>query len=180
MRSRQKVIDAALELVDEGGFAAASIAAVASRAGVSRQTIYSIFGSREDMVSQAVISVTMAATEEMRSGVDTAECPTEYLVEFIVAGRAVLHRHPVLATLLRGESHNPLFDSGMLDRARPVAREMLSPMADRFPQLAPRIDDIVEMAVLLGLSVILFDDPTGRSDEELRTFLTRWLGPSLG
>ncbi|MGU3290848.1 TetR/AcrR family transcriptional regulator [Williamsia sp. M5A3_1d] len=180
MRSRQKVIDAALELVAEGGFAAASIAAVASRAGVSRQTIYSIFGSREDMVSQAVISVTMEAADEIRSGVESADGPTDYLVEFIIVGRAVVHRHPVLTTLLRGEALNPLFDTGMLARARPVGREMLAPMGVRFPEIASRIDDIVEMAVLLGLSVILFDDPTARSDDELRTFLTRWIEPSLG
>ncbi|MGJ0119014.1 TetR/AcrR family transcriptional regulator [Williamsia sp. MIQD14] len=179
MRSRQKVIDATLDLVAEGGFAAASIAAVASRAGVSRQTVYSIFGSREDMVSQAVISVTMEATDEIRSGVDAAEGPAEYLVEFVIAGRAVLHRHPVLATLLRGEALNPLFDTGMLSRARPVAREMLAPMAVRFPQIESRMDDIVEMALLIGLSVILFDDPADRPDDELRAFLTRWIAPSL-
>ena len=50
MRSRQKVLNATLRLIEDGGFEGVNVAAVASAAGVSRQTVYSIFAGPEDAV----------------------------------------------------------------------------------------------------------------------------------
>ena len=60
MRSRGKIIDATLDLIRTSGFAGITIAAVAEAAGVSRQTVYSIFGTREDLVSQSIAHLTLS------------------------------------------------------------------------------------------------------------------------
>ncbi|MBM4481622.1 TetR family transcriptional regulator [Rhodococcus hoagii] len=54
MRSRKKILDATLGLIGSAGFEGVNIAAVAAAAGVTRQTVYSIFGTREDLVSHAI------------------------------------------------------------------------------------------------------------------------------
>ena len=54
MRSRDSILDATRAVIGRAGFGGVTIAAVAKQAEVSRQTVYSIFGSREDLVSQAV------------------------------------------------------------------------------------------------------------------------------
>jgi hypothetical protein len=41
------------------------------------------------------------------------------------------------------------------------------------------LDEIVEITVRLGLSVIVFDSDAVRTDESLREFLGRWLEPAL-
>ncbi|MBA4024427.1 MAG: TetR family transcriptional regulator [Gordonia sp.] len=179
MRSRQKILDATLGLIGSGGFEAVNIAAVASAAGVSRQTVYSIFGSREDLVSQAVAGVALEILSAIRSRMESIESPVEYIVELIVSGRALVRDDQLLATLLTAGEGNPVFDTGMMTRARPIAHELLSPLAARNAAVQANLDDIVEIALRLGLSVVLFDDESVHSDDDLRQFLTRWLGPAL-
>lgn len=179
MRSRQKVLDATLELIGGGGFEGLTIASVASAAGVTRQTIYAIFGSREDLVSQAVAGhMTEIATGIQRT-LTATDSACEYVVEFIVECRRAVRRDPVLVALLRSEASNPLFDSGAVSRAKEVARGMLEPMLELYPDAAPSFGDLVEISVHLGLSVVCFDDDDLRTDDQLRAFLTRWIGPAF-
>ncbi|PYE17526.1 TetR family transcriptional regulator [Williamsia limnetica] len=179
MRSRQKILDATLGLIGNGGFEAVNIAAVASAAGVSRQTVYSIFGSREDLVSQAIAGVALDVLSAIRSKMESIESPVEYIVELIVNGRAFVRDDRLLATLWTAGEGNPLFDTGMMTRARPIAHELLSPLAERNAAVKEDLDEIVEISLRLGLSVVLFDDEAIHSDDDLRAFLTRWLGPAL-
>ena len=179
MRSRQKVLDATVEIIESEGFDAVSIAAVASRAGVSRQTIYSIFGTREDLVSQAVVGLALTALGDITLRLEATTTPFDYIVELLVAGRGAVRAHPVLATLLDPGRSNPFFDDGMMDRAKPVARQILEPMAARHPEIASEVDDLVDIVLRLGVSVILFDDETVHTDAALRRFLIRWLLPAM-
>lgn len=179
MRSRTKILEATLGLIADVGFEGVTIAGAAQAAGVSRQTVYSIFGTREELVSQAISGQVLAAYAEMTARLERIEDPGEYVVETIILGRTVVREHPVLAVLLRGGGENPVFDSGMVDRAKPIGRQLLAPLVRRHPGLEPHVDDIVVMALLTGLSVLLFAGDTMGSDEELRTFLRRWLVPGM-
>lgn len=179
MRSRQKILDATLGLIGSGGFEAVNIAAAAQAAGVSRQTVYSIFGSREDLVSEAIAGVAIDVMSTIQNRLDAIDSPTEYVVELIVSGRGAVRDDPVLATLLNAGQGNPVFDTGMMERAKPIARALFSPLVDRCPGVEPDVDDIIEVALRLGLSVILFDDDTVHGDDDLRRFLHRWLDPAM-
>lgn len=179
MRSRTKILHATLGMIGEVGFEGVTIAGAAHAAGVSRQTVYSIFGSREELVSQAVAGVAMEALAGILARLERTETPCEYVVELIVAARKVMHDDPILAALLRSERENPVFDDGMVARAKLVARMLLAPLVTRCPEVEPRVDDIIEISLLLGLSVVLFDGESMHSDDELRRFLTRWLGPAM-
>ena len=179
MRSRNKILDATIGLIAVEGFDRVNIAAVAAAAGVSRQTVYSIFGTREDLVSQAVSGLTVEILGDIRSHLENVDTPVDYLVELIVAGRATVKGHPALAALLRAEVGNPIFDTGMISRAKPIARELLTPLIDRHPETAEHIDDIIAMGLRIGLSTVLFDDADIAEDNDLREFLTRWLAPAM-
>lgn len=179
MRSRTKILDATLDLIVGAGFEGVTIAGAAQAAGVSRQTVYSIFGTREELVSQAISGQLLAAYAEMTSRLEQIDDPGEYVVETIVLGRTVVRDHPVLAVLMRGGGENPVFDPGMIDRAKPIAHQLLAPLVRRHPELGAHADDIVVMSLLLGLSVVLFGGDAIGSDDELRVFLRRWLIPAM-
>ena len=80
-----------------------NIAAVATAAGVSRQTVYSIFGTREEAVSQAMGGLAVEVLGEITAQVESVDTACDYVVEFIVAARTAVRAHPVLATLLLAE-----------------------------------------------------------------------------
>lgn len=178
MRSRRKIIDATTALIESGGFGAVSIAAVAQAADVSRQTIYSIFGSREQLVSESVADLLYSVVSEIQQHLDATETPFEYLVELLVAGRSAVRSHPVLMALGGSADNNPVFDADMMARAAPVARTLLQPLVDREPDL-PDLDEIATVLIRMALSVILFDDPYVHSDDDLRRYLRRWLLPAM-
>ncbi|AII07210.1 MULTISPECIES: TetR/AcrR family transcriptional regulator [Rhodococcus] len=179
MRSRRKILDATLDLIASDGFEGVTIAAAAHGAGVTRQTVYSNFGSREELVSQAIAGLAVEVLGGIHSRSNATDTACEYVVELIVAGRAAVRAHPVLATLLQAERGNPVFDTGMMSRAKPVARELLAPLVERDPGVESSLDDIVEIALRLALSVVLFDDDAVHADDDLRRFLTRWLLPAM-
>jgi AcrR family transcriptional regulator len=55
-RTRAALIGAALAVIDERGFAGASLEAIAERAGVTRGAIYSNFAGREALLMEAAVS----------------------------------------------------------------------------------------------------------------------------
>nr|WP_024802721.1 TetR/AcrR family transcriptional regulator [Nocardia sp. BMG51109] len=179
MRSRSKILDATLELIGSNGFESVTIAAVAHAAGVTRQTVYSIFGTREDLVSQAITDLHLRTSEDLRERLATVGSASEYIVEIFVAGRSLVRENPIMARLSRPEPGNPVFDEGMVERARPVARELLSPLTKLDPGIEPELEDIVEFLIRLGLSIVLFDDPGLETDDELRRFVAKWVVPAL-
>ncbi|MEP9394027.1 TetR/AcrR family transcriptional regulator [Gordonia sp. VNK1] len=178
MRSRGKIIEATLDLISTEGFAAASIAAVAAKAGVSRQTVYSIFGSREDMVSQAMGELAISAMREIHDRLEGITDFGDFLIEFIIAGRSMAIADPALSVLLNSQESHPFFDEGAMARTREVAAEILRPAVTDKPEYRPHFADIVDMTALLSVSLVAVDDGH-RSDDELRAFLGRWLRPAL-
>ncbi|MGD1934883.1 MAG: TetR/AcrR family transcriptional regulator [Candidatus Phaeomarinobacter sp.] len=69
--NRTRILDAARALVFAGGFQAASMAAVAARAGVATGTLYRYFASREALlldVFRAISDVEMSRLEDIAAG----------------------------------------------------------------------------------------------------------------
>ena len=52
--ARERTLDAVEKLIADGGLRAVSIASVASAAGVSRQTVYTLFGTREELIAESI------------------------------------------------------------------------------------------------------------------------------
>lgn len=180
VRSKPKVLDATLRLIAEGGFEDVTIAAAARAAGVTRQTVYSNFATREDMISEAIVGLVVDVIGGIRAETDQAETPAQFVIETIVAARNLIRREPVLNALLRSGKANPVFEPDMMDRAEPAIRQFLDAYIERNPGFdSRRFDGIEAVLVRSGLSVILFDDPRIHDDDGLRDYLHRWLIPVL-
>lgn len=179
MRARERILEATASLIERSGFDAVNMVAVARDAQVSRQTVYAHFGSREDLLSEAIIRISNQVFDRIDAQIAATSGASDHIVELVVAMRSELRRHPVLGALLFPGEGSLLFDDGLFARATPVAARYLAPIVAREPKLAARFDDVVEIVVRFGLSVVLFNSDAIRTDDDLRSFLHRSLIPAL-
>jgi AcrR family transcriptional regulator len=115
LATRQRLLAAARELIEEGGYGAASVAAIAERAGVASGTVYRHFASKAELFLEVFRDVcageeraTLAAADEAGpSAVDRLEA---VLTTF--ARRALQNRE--LAWALLAEPVDPLVDAERL------------------------------------------------------------------
>lgn len=173
-------MDAAAALAERSGFGAVNVAAVAAEAGVSRQTVYANFGGREELVRETVVRISGQAVDRVQSQVAGATEAADRIVEFIVALRAEFRCRKVLGALLFPAGGSPLFDEDLFAQAKPLAATWLAPLLTGEPKLAARFDDVLEIIMRFGLSILLFSSDAVRTDDDLRGFLRRSLIPALG
>ncbi|MDQ2897184.1 MAG: TetR/AcrR family transcriptional regulator, partial [Actinomycetota bacterium] len=114
---RERLLVAAQSLIEEGGYGAASVMAIADRAGVAAGTLYRHFASKEDLFVEVFRSVCgreeramRAAATELGDGATAAERLQHVLATF--AQRAL--RNPRLAWALIAEPVDPLVDAERL------------------------------------------------------------------
>ncbi|HLY47617.1 MAG TPA: TetR/AcrR family transcriptional regulator [Solirubrobacteraceae bacterium] len=114
--TRERLLRSAQELIEEGGYAAAPVAAIAARAGVAAGTLYRHFDSKEDLFVEVFRSVCSGEERAMRAASDEMALAgavarlEEVLATF--AERAL--RNPRLAWALIAEPVDPLVDAERL------------------------------------------------------------------
>ena len=115
--TRQRLLRSAQELIEEGGYGAATVIAIADRAGVASGTLYRHFASKEDLFVEVFRSVCDREVRAMRAAADAmpedslqVDRLTTVLLTF--AERAL--RRPRLAWALIAEPVDPLVDAERL------------------------------------------------------------------
>jgi AcrR family transcriptional regulator len=105
-QSQQAILQAALELLAEVGFAAMSMDAIAARAGVGKTTIYRRYASKEELVADAIESIreeiVIPDTGNLQSDIDT-----------LIQNAAQITLNPIgrqtVAMIISSASSNPQF-----------------------------------------------------------------------
>ncbi|MCW5889863.1 MAG: TetR/AcrR family transcriptional regulator [bacterium] len=121
--TRTRLVDAARTLLEEGGYAAASVQAIAARAGVAAGAMYRHFPSKADLfvdVFRDAAKRDMAAVDEAAS---TAGCVARLEAAVAAHARGAL-RHRRLAWALLHEPVEPLVDAERLAYRRTYCRHM--------------------------------------------------------
>jgi AcrR family transcriptional regulator len=129
--TRQRLMEAAQELIEEGGYGAASVAAIADRAGVAAGTLYRHFASKEELFVEVFRAVCDREVEAMRSAAEKMPPGSSHVdrLETVLATfaqRAL--RRPRLAWALIAEPVDPLVDAERLayrERYRELTAEAL-------------------------------------------------------
>jgi AcrR family transcriptional regulator len=136
----ERLLDAALEVAADHGLSRLSVGDVAKRAGLSRQTLYKHFASKDDLVSQTVIREAGRIVEAVIEAADDEEDPLRSLELAIIAALDLVRGHPLLDRLVATEPETllPLLVDGqgsVLGSVQLVCRQMI---ASRFPELSER------------------------------------------
>jgi AcrR family transcriptional regulator len=113
--TRERLLQAALELIDEGGYGAASVAAIAERAGVAAGTLYRHFSSKEELFVEMFRSICDGEVEAMRAAAEAAGgSHVNRLVTVLETFAKRALRRPRLAWALIAEPVDPLVDAERL------------------------------------------------------------------
>ncbi|MCS5496443.1 TetR/AcrR family transcriptional regulator [Cnuibacter physcomitrellae] len=135
VRSRELILDAALQHFLEHGFLEATVDGVAAEAGVAKRTVYNLYGSKDDLFRAVMHWATDTAARFVADHVDVVEgsiagaSVDEELADFAVAhARAVVSPRVI------------------------AVRRLLVGEAMRFPDLAAEYFERVPSAVLAAIS----------------------------
>jgi len=114
--TRDRLLRAAQELIEEGGYGAATVAAIADRAGVAAGTLYRHFASKQELFVEVFRSVCAREERAMRTiSEELLDAPAAERLEEVLATfahRAL--RNPRLAWALIAEPVDPLVDAERL------------------------------------------------------------------
>ena len=161
---RQQLLDAALETATVHGIAKLSMGDVARRAGLSRQTLYRHFPSKDVLVAAVVAAETEQLIEQVTAASLGEQDPRDALEAAFAVALRVTRDHPLLDRLLRTEPESllPLLTSDggpVMTMVRSVVEQVI---ATHQPELDPlslrRLADIVTR-LLVSYAVSAPDDP---------------------
>jgi AcrR family transcriptional regulator len=112
--TRERLLRSAQELIEEGGYSAASVAAIAERAGFAASTLYRHFVSKEELFVELFRAVCNREVRAMRAAGDGADSHVERLETVMATFAQRALRRPRLAWALLAEPVDPLVDAERL------------------------------------------------------------------
>lgn len=147
---REAVLDAAVELLRERGYAGCSMAAVAERAGIATGSMYQHFAGKAELsveLFRTVVGREVAAVTEAVALADTPERRVAAVVETF-ASRAL--RAPRLAYALLAEPADPVVDAERLVFRRAFRDLIAAQIADAIAtgQLPPQNTELAAAALV--------------------------------
>ncbi|MFD6352499.1 TetR/AcrR family transcriptional regulator [Nocardia tengchongensis] len=173
--TRQRLLEATIECLAEMGWAAATVAVVAERAGVSRGAAQHHFPTREDLITAALEFMFETRMDQAKADALAVAEVAEGVArtEAVVAGLVESYTAPIFKAALQVWTHAA---------ADPVLRERIVPMEARFGRISHRmaiealgVDDTdpvthhlvqatLDLARGLGLADVLTDDSLRRKE----------------
>lgn len=179
--TQRRILDAALSCVKRWGIEKVTLNDIAQEAGVTRPTVYSYFGSRDEVVRYALMESGLTFSTELLKHVSKFTNPAERIIEAMLYSLKRLPKEPVLALLQENSLVGFLNNYALTVPESNDIRTMLfaSILADA--NLPPEeMDEITEVATRFLLSLLTMQGGKKRSEKELRGFLERRLLPALG
>jgi AcrR family transcriptional regulator len=187
--TRERLLQAAQGLIEEGGYGAASVAAIAERAGVAAGTLYRHFESKQELFVEVFRSVCAREERAMRAAsAELADRSAAQRLEEVLgtfAQRAL--RNPRLAWALIAEPVDPLVDAERLayrERYAALIAEGLRAGIDA-GELPEQNVELTAAALVGGCGEVLVGPlsplagarpPSEQTVAALRTFVRRAVG----
>jgi AcrR family transcriptional regulator len=122
--SRDRIVDAGLELLESGGLDAVTMAAIAERVGVKPASLYKHVRDRSALIAELVEATALALGRDLAAGDSLAATPRERLTTLAHGYRAFATAHPRATALLFAD-----LGAGMSlgpDRSRTAAGPVLA------------------------------------------------------
>jgi AcrR family transcriptional regulator len=196
-RKRQAILDAAELVFLRAGYDAANVDEIADRSGVSKQTVYTHFGSKQALFLEVVVGATTAASDAVHVEVADPESPADlpgYLEQYglrqldvVLRPRLLGLRRLAIAEVRRFPQLGQAFWAGGPGRTMTAMRDRFARFHDAHllvspdPDAAARTFNWLLMGNPLNTAMLLGDqaipDPAERrtiAAEATRVFLATY------
>lgn len=155
---RERLLDATLDVASTHGLSRLSVGDVAKRAGLSRQTLYKHFASREDLISETVLREASRLVEGALAAAGPDDDPMTSLERSVAEALRQVRDHPLLDRLVATEPEAllPLLidgDSSVLPAVDLICRQMLEQRLPGFDETAIRAAADLLSRMLVSYSV---------------------------
>jgi AcrR family transcriptional regulator len=177
---RAHIIAAASRCLAAVGLERTSLTAIANESGVSRQTIYNYFATRDEIIVEALEKEAAEASERIMAVARNNATAAGYVVELLVSAYSEFKRNPAISPVIA-------VLEGPAARARVLTpdvvatvRHFLEPILSYLPDRGSQLDEMTETYMRFLLSLLTFESAATRSQDSLRSYLHRVLVPALG
>ena len=182
-QARERIVDAALDQLAEGGYASASVAAVARRSGVATGTVYRHFPSKQDLFAEVFRRAAQREVDALRATTGRGESAATRLAAWVEAFVRRALAEPVRAYALIAEPVDPAIEAERLIFRRAYADLFAQALRDG-DELPPLDADLTAAAIVGALAEALVG-PLQRRDagadalvDALQAFVLRSVGVS--
>jgi len=177
---RARIIQAASRCLTTFGVERTSLTAIANQAGVSRQTIYKYFPTKEEIVIEAVRQEATEASERIMVLAQKQSTAAGFVVEVCVGAYFEFKDNPAIwprfTELERVDIRERLLDSETID----MVKHFLEPILSYLPEKAPYLNEMTETFLRFHLSLLTYKSAVTQTQSALRSYLHRVLVPALG
>jgi AcrR family transcriptional regulator len=178
--ARRRIVDAATACLDRVGLAKTSLSDIAAEAGVTRQTVYRYFPRLPDILSAVAIAGVEAFAARMERHLATFGSPAEVAVESVLFSLHAVPGEPHLGLLLEAGEGDIFTGAVTSPQSFALGARILRNVPVDWAGAGVSTDEdfqgLAEILMRLFLSFLRYPS---YSDDELRAFVRRWLGPAL-
>lgn len=166
---RTQIVQAAIDVIAELGYAHATLEQIARRAGISRGLISYHFAGRDELIGQLVAEVFAAGAASMRPKIEAEQTASDMLRVYIESNLAFMRDHPAMMAALVQIFANvntaegfPGLDLSALDTGRADLEQLLrwGQEAGEFRAFDTRVMAIAIRNVIDGIPPQIVDNPT--------------------
>jgi AcrR family transcriptional regulator len=177
--TRARILDGAYRAVSTFGLARLTVDDAARFAGVSRQTVYRYFDSKDGLIAALVLREEEAFLEGVRAANERHPDLEDAMAEAVLFCLRTARAHPLLDRLLVSEPETLLpylttRGAGLIARARAVIEEMAAARTGVRSELLHRTADVAVRAMISYALTPTDDDP-----EEVARELARIMASAL-
>lgn len=179
-QSRERILQAALDLIGERGYAATSVDALCSRARIMKTALYWHFGSKDGLLAALLERVSQDWIDQIGQHLDAPGTPIERLDRALARLRDLIEARPrhlrlVLSVLLElGESEPRMRDTvkGIYNR---LCADVTQRLAEAIGRPLPDLDLVAHALLSLEQSAALryLADPSGTDLDRFFAFTRR-------
>ena len=171
--ARERILDAAIEVLKADGYAGLTIAKVAARAGESKPLVTYHYGSKQGLVQAAGRTIAEMITDEVLAAVDGAETVGSVIRGVATGVERVLDRDERVARLYFDLAAVSVVDpeirgtiAEVNEQWRVVLMRLLNEASDGLPPARARVLTVMVIAGMQGLTLERIE--RGRSPERKR------------